>query len=93
VRLTSIHSAVGNITESDILLATASNAIVLGFNVKAEAGVEQVAQREQVDVRIYSVIYDVVNDVKAAMEGLLEPHYHEVPIGQAEVRKIGRAHV
>ncbi|MEW6516757.1 MAG: translation initiation factor IF-2 [candidate division FCPU426 bacterium] len=88
VRLTSIHSAVGNITERDILLATASNAIVLGFNVKAEAGVDKVAQSEQVDVRIYSVIYDVVEDVKAAMEGLLEPHYHEVPIGQAEVRNV-----
>jgi translation initiation factor IF-2 len=86
VKLTCIHSGVGNITESDILLASASNAILLGFNVKPEAGVDTAAKNEEVDVRIYSVLYEMVEEVKSAMEGLLEPHYHESPIGKAEVK-------
>jgi translation initiation factor IF-2 len=86
VKLSCIHSAVGNIRESDIMLAAASNAILLGFNVTGAAGVDEAAKREEVDVRIYKVIYEMVEDVKAAMTGLLEPHYHEVPIGKAEVK-------
>ncbi len=88
VKLTCIHSAVGNIRESDIMLAAASNAILLGFNVTPESGVDQAAKREDVDVRIYKVIYEMVEDVKAAMTGLLEPHYHEVPLGKAEVKTL-----
>ncbi|NTV53502.1 MAG: translation initiation factor IF-2 [Candidatus Firestonebacteria bacterium] len=86
VKLTCIHNGVGNITESDVLLASASNAIVIGFTVKPETGVENAAKREEVDVRIYKVIYEAVEDVRAAMEGLLEPHYHEVPTGRADVK-------
>jgi translation initiation factor IF-2 len=86
VKLTCIHSAVGNITESDVLLASASNAIVIGFTVRPETNVEEAAKREEVDVRIYKVIYEAAEDVRAAMEGLLEPHYHEIPTGRADVR-------
>ena len=86
VKLTVIHAAVGNITENDVLLAAASNAIIIGFTVRADAAVAAAAKREGVDVRIYTVLYEAVEDVKAAMEGLLEPHYHEVPIGKAEVK-------
>ncbi len=88
VKLTCIHSAVGNIRESDIMLAAASNAILLGFNVNPESGVDQAAKREDVDVRIYKVIYEMVDEVKDAMTGLLEPHYHEVPLGKAEVKTL-----
>jgi translation initiation factor IF-2 len=88
VKLTVIHSGVGNITESDINLATASNAILIGFTVKPEAGVDQAAKREEVDVRIYNVIYEAVEDVRAAMEGLLEPHYHEIFLGRAVVKTL-----
>ncbi|MCK5219251.1 translation initiation factor IF-2 [bacterium] len=86
VKLVCIHSGVGDITESDILLASASNAVLFGFNVRPGSGVEQAAKREEVDVRIYGVIYELVEDVRAAMEGLLEPHYHEVHLGRAEVK-------
>jgi len=86
VKLICIHSAVGNITESDINLAAASNAIVIGFTVKADTNVEAVAKKEEVDVRIYNVLYEAVEDVKAAMEGLLEPHYHEIYTGMAAVK-------
>lgn len=86
VKLTCIHNAVGNINENDINLAAASNAIIIGFTVKAEADVEAAAKKAEVDVRIYKVIYEAVADVKAAMEGLLEPHYHEIYTGQAVVK-------
>ncbi|MEW6424571.1 MAG: translation initiation factor IF-2 [Bacillota bacterium] len=88
VRVNIIHSGVGLISETDILLASASNAIVLGFNVKPDINARRAAEAEKVDIRIYRVIYDALNDVKAAMSGLLEPEYREVVIGQAEVRKI-----
>jgi translation initiation factor IF-2 len=88
VKLNCIHCGVGNVSESDIMLASASNAILLGFNVKPESSVEKITKREEVDVRIYSVIYEMVEDVKAAMEGLLEPHFHEIPIGKAEVKEL-----
>lgn len=88
VRVNIIHSGVGLISETDILLATASNAIVLGFNVKPDINARRAAEAEKVDIRTYRVIYDAINDVKAAMSGLLEPEYREVVIGHAEVRKI-----
>ncbi len=88
VRVNIIHSGVGLISETDILLASASNAIVLGFNVKADINARKAAEAEKVDIRTYRVIYEAINDVKAAMSGLLEPEYREVVIGQAEVRKI-----
>ncbi|MEN6521978.1 MAG: translation initiation factor IF-2 [Armatimonadota bacterium] len=86
VRVNIIHSAVGNVTESDVLLAAASNAIVIGFNVKVDTRTTDLAETEHVEVRTYNVIYELINDVRAAMGGLLEPVYEEVPLGKAEVR-------
>jgi translation initiation factor IF-2 len=83
-----IHSGTGNIVNSDILLASASNAIVVGFNVKADSNAKSTAEREDVDVRVYKIIYDAVEDVRKAMEGLLEPTYRQVVIGKAEVRQL-----
>lgn len=88
VRVNIIHSGVGLISETDILLASASSAIVLGFNVKTDVNARRAAEAEKVDIRTYRVIYDAINDVKAAMSGLLEPEYRETTIGRAEVRKI-----
>jgi translation initiation factor IF-2 len=88
VTLKVIHSGTGNIVNSDILLASASNAIVVGFNVKADSNAKSTAEREDVDVRVYKIIYDAVEDVRKAMEGLLEPTYRPVTIGKAEVRQI-----
>ncbi|HEY1372136.1 MAG TPA: translation initiation factor IF-2 [Candidatus Binatia bacterium] len=88
VRLNVLHGSVGGITESDILLAAASNAIVIGFNVRPEAKAANLAQQEGVDVRLYSIIYEVTNDIKAAMEGLLEPTYREQVHGRVEVREV-----
>jgi translation initiation factor IF-2 len=86
VRVKIIHSAVGSVTESDILLAAASNAIVIGFNVKVELRAADMAEAEHVEVRTYNVIYELLNDIRAAMGGLLEPVYEEVPLGTVEVR-------
>jgi translation initiation factor IF-2 len=90
VKIRIIHSGVGAITESDVLLATASNAIVIGFNVRPDRNAADVAERESVDVRLHSVIYNVVDEMKKAMTGLLEPTYREVRIGAAEVRQTFR---
>jgi len=83
-----IHDAVGNITESDIMLAIASNALVMGFHVKQEVKAQATADSENVDVRLYSIIYEAIADIKAAMEGLLEPITKEVFQGKAEVRQV-----
>ena len=87
VRLNVLHSSVGGITESDMLLASASNAIVIGFNVRPETKAANLAAREGVDIRLYSVIYDAVNDVRDGLEGLLEPTVRERTLGRAEVRQ------
>ncbi|OFV87011.1 MAG: translation initiation factor IF-2, partial [Acidobacteria bacterium RBG_16_68_9] len=87
VRLNVLHASVGGITESDVMLASASNAVVIGFNVRPEAKATQAADREGVDVRLYTVIYNALNDVHDAMEGLLEPTFREKVIGRAEVRE------
>jgi translation initiation factor IF-2 len=87
-RLNVLHASVGGITESDVLLASASNAVVIGFNVRPEAKANEVADREGVDVRLYTVIYDAINDVRDAMEGLLEPTVREKTVGRAEVRQV-----
>ncbi|MDT8420566.1 MAG: translation initiation factor IF-2 [Desulfuromonadales bacterium] len=86
-RLTVIHTAVGGISESDVTLATASNAIVLGFNVRPENKAKLLAEAEGVDIRLYSVIYDAVNDIRDAMEGLLAPTLREKELGRVEVRE------
>lgn len=88
VQVKIIHRGVGNVNDSDIMLASASNAIVIAFAVTVDAQAIIVAEREKIDVRTYDVIYDVINDVKAAMVGLLEPVYVEKLIGTAEVRNL-----
>ncbi len=86
-RLIVIHSGVGGITETDISLASASDAIVLGFNVRPAPKASGLADLEGVDIRLYNIIYDAVNDIKDAMEGLLEPTLKEIDLGRAEVRE------
>ena len=83
-----IHGGVGAITESDVTLASASNAIIIGFNVRPDPVAKQTADQEGVDVRLYKVIYNAIEDVEAAMKGMLEPVYEEKVIGHAEVRQI-----
>jgi|DewCreStandDraft_1066081.scaffolds.fasta_scaffold01507_18 translation initiation factor IF-2 len=85
-----LHSGTGNITESDVLLAQASKAIILGFNVKVEPGARRLAEQNRVDIRLYSVIYDLVEDVQKALTGLLAPKQVEVVEGHAEVRQVFR---
>ncbi len=85
-RLLVLHTAVGGITESDITLASASDAIVLGFNVRPEIKAASLSESEGVDIRLYDVIYDAVDDIRNAMEGLLEPTFKESPLGRVEVR-------
>ncbi len=87
VKVSLIHSGTGAITESDIMLASASNAIVIGFNVRADAKVNELADQEKVDIRYYDVIYKLIADMKDAMVGLLEPIYEENVLGRAEVRQ------
>ena len=86
-RIKIIHSAVGAINESDVLLATASNAIIIGFNVRPDRNAADVAEREKVDIRQHSVIYHVTDEIKKAMAGLLEPTFKEQRIGIAQVRE------
>jgi translation initiation factor IF-2 len=88
VRLRLIHGSTGGITESDIMLASASNAIVIGFNVRPVLKAAELAGQERVDVRLYTVIYEAISDVKKAMLGLLEPTYNEKSLGRAEVRAL-----
>ena len=86
-----IHGGVGNINESDVVLASASNAIIIGFNVKPDNQARIVSEREKVDLRLYSVIYNAIEDVEAALKGMLEPIYEEKIIGHAEIRQIFKA--
>ena len=86
-----IHGGVGAINESDVSLASASNAIIIGFNVRPDATAKETAEREKVDLRLYRVIYDAINDVEAAMKGMLDPVFEEKVIGHAEVRQIFKA--
>ncbi|HSL92144.1 MAG TPA: translation initiation factor IF-2 [Candidatus Limnocylindrales bacterium] len=86
VKVNVIHAGVGGISESDVMLASASTAVVIGFNVRPEPKAAELAERETVDVRLYSVIYDVVDDIRKAMEGLLSPTFREASQGRAEVR-------
>ena len=86
-----IHGGVGAINESDVILASASNAIIIGFNVKPDNQAQDVADREQVDVRLYSVIYSAIEDVEAAMKGMLDPIFEEKVLGHAEIRQIFKA--
>jgi translation initiation factor IF-2 len=87
VKLDLIHTSVGAISETDVTLAATSGAIILGFNVRPEPKVAQLAEREGVEIRLYTIIYEAINDVREAMEGLLAPSYREKPLGRAQVRK------
>ncbi|WP_129127506.1 translation initiation factor IF-2 [Geomonas oryzae] len=88
IRLNVLHASVGAITETDVNLASASNAIILGFNVRPEVKAAALAEKEGVDVRLYNIIYDAVDDIKKAMEGLLEPTFKEKYLGRAEIREV-----
>jgi len=85
VRLQVIHGGVGAINESDVMLASASNAIVLGFNVRPVVKAREMAEKEEIDVRLYTIIYQAIDEIKKAMEGLLEPVYKDVLAGKAQV--------
>ncbi|AZQ73837.1 MULTISPECIES: translation initiation factor IF-2 [Streptomyces] len=91
VEIRVLHRGVGAVTESDINLATGSDAIVIGFNVRAEGRATQMAEREGVDVRYYSVIYQAIEEIEAALKGMLKPEYEEVELGTAEIREIFRS--
>jgi translation initiation factor IF-2 len=86
VKVRVIHGAVGAITETDVILATASNAIIIGFNVRPDVNAASIAEKEKVDIKTYRIIYDAIDDIKAAMLGLLDPEYKEVVLGKAEIR-------
>jgi len=88
IDLEMIHSGVGPISESDILLASASNAVVVGFNIKVESNAVGAAKREGVQVKLYSIIYELIDQIKEAMAGLLDPEHRETVIGHAEVKQI-----
>ncbi|MBM3777693.1 MAG: translation initiation factor IF-2, partial [Acidimicrobiia bacterium] len=90
VKIRIIHSGVGAINESDVLLASASNAIIVGFNVRPDRNAADVAEREEVDIRLHSVIYNVTEEIKKGMTGLLEPTFKEVRLGSAAVREVFR---
>ena len=88
VRVSIVHSGVGAVNESDVMLAAASNAIIIAFNVRPDANARKVADNEDVDIRTYRVIYDALNDVKDAMSGMLKPKYKEVIQGRVEIRQV-----
>ncbi len=87
VKISVIHSAVGGITESDVMLAMASKAIIIGFNVRPEPNAKAMAEKEGIDIRLYRIIYDCLEEIEAAMKGMLAPKFKEVVIGYAEVRQ------
>ncbi len=90
VRVRVIHCAVGAVSESDVMLAATSNAIIVGFNVRPDNNAKDIAARDHVDMRMYRVIYDCINEIETAMKGMLAPKFKEVELGQAEVRSVFR---
>ena len=86
IQINIVHKGVGAITESDVLLASASDAIIIGFNVRPMGNARLIADKEEIDIRSYSIIYDAINDVKDAMEGMLSPEMREEITGNAEIR-------
>ena len=83
-----IHCGVGAVTESDVMLAAASNAIIIGFNVRPVPGAEEMSKKQSVDVRTYTIIYKAIEDVQAAMTGMLDPEYRDEDTGKAEIREV-----
>ena len=88
VKVSVVHSGVGAINESDVMLASAANALIIGFNVRPDANARKIAESEKVDIRPYRVIYDAINDVEAAIKGMLAPKFEEDVIGRVEVRQV-----
>jgi translation initiation factor IF-2 len=88
VRVNIVHAGVGAINESDVMLASTANALIIGFNVRPDANARQAADKEKIDIRLYRVIYEAINDVEAAMTGMLAPEYKEVILGRVEVRQL-----
>jgi translation initiation factor IF-2 len=88
VKVNVIHTGVGGITEADVNLASASNAIIIGFHVRPMTGVEEAAKNEDVEIKVFKIIYDAIDAVKSALKGLYDPEYEEEVIGRAEVRKV-----
>jgi translation initiation factor IF-2 len=88
VQVAIIHKGVGQISESDVLLASASDAVIVGFQVRPSGAAKRLAENEEIEIRLYSIIYDAINDVKAAMEGMLAPETEEVIVGNAEIREV-----
>ena len=91
LQLKIIHRGVGGVTQDDVNLASASDAIIIGFNVRAEGKVREYADREGVEIRYYTVIYQAIEEVEAALKGLLKPEYEEVEQGSAEIREVFRS--
>ncbi len=91
VRVRVIHSAVGAINESDVMLANASNAIIVGFNIRPDSSARASAEKNDVDIRLYNIIYDCIEEIEAAMKGMLAPKFKEVVLGYAEVRQVFKA--
>jgi translation initiation factor IF-2 len=87
IQVNVIHKAVGQISESDVVLATASNAIIVGFQVRPSVNARKLAEKEQIDIRFYSIIYDAIEEIRAAMEGMLSPEIKEEITGTAEIRE------
>jgi translation initiation factor IF-2 len=90
IQVNVIHKAVGQISESDILLAAASNAIIIGFQVRPSLNARKLAEKEQIDIRLYSIIYDAIEELKAAMEGMLSPEIREEVVATLEIREVFR---
>ena len=90
VRVRVIHGAVGAVTESDVSLATASNAIIVGFNVRPDPLAKDIAEQNGVDMRLYRIIYDAIEEIESAMKGMLAPKFRDVDLGRAEVRDVFR---
>lgn len=88
VKVTILHASPGGISESDVLLATASKGIILGFNIRPEGKAAYLAEQDGIEIRLYNIIYELIEDIRAALEGLLEPVFNEKPLGQAEVREV-----
>jgi len=88
VKIKIVHAGSGAVTETDVNLASASNAIIIGYNVRPERSAQDLADKEKVDIRLHSVIYDITNEIKQAMVGLLEPETKEAYVGRAQVREV-----
>ncbi|HHY04378.1 MAG TPA: translation initiation factor IF-2 [Thermoanaerobacterales bacterium] len=88
VQVKIIHGGVGAVNESDVMLASASNAVIIGFNVRPDSNAKRLAEKEDIDIRTYRIIYDVVEDIQSAMKGMLDPEYEEVVLGRADVRAL-----